>query len=212
MHWYKKVKKEYYRDDLRRVYNNCEKRPVILTAKYQGNNSINRIIFTNIKPYRYSICESDREKYKNHIFCNHITILRNEINKYLKLNSTYKHKRFLIMVKLIKYKCNGIKRMGVELYNENGVIPIMQISNTRKNNLRKSFLTNFHFYTEEDFIDSEHEKAKIKKSFQIIDRPEEPPEEFNFLQFDIPLTTTSCYNQKQILREEATNNDIIFHI
>jgi len=189
MHWYKKVKKEYYRDDLLRVYNNCERKPIIITAKYQDNNSINRMIFTNIKPYMYSICESYRGKYKNYIFCNHITILRNDIYKYLKLTSNHKYKRFLIMVNLIKYKCNGIKRMGVELFEEDGIVPIMQITDTRKNQLRKSLLPKFHKYGEEDFTGLAKNKITFKES--IINIQEEPPEDFIFWNIDTQLANVS---------------------
>jgi len=192
MNCYSKTKKEYYRDDLLKIYNNCEKKPIILTAKYQNTNTINRMIFTNVKPYMFSICESDREKYNNYIFCKHITILRNEINKYLKLTPEHKNKRYLIMANLIKYKYNGIKRMGVELYEEGDIIPIMQISDTRKNNLRKSLFSKFYQYTEEDFFSCQKIKNSNKVVAQIDEMREEPPDDFYFLQFDTRSTAESC--------------------
>ena len=185
MHWYKKVKTDYYRDKLLKVFNNCERKPILLTAKYQDSNSINRMVFTNIKPYMFSICETHREKYKNYTFCKHITFLRNDIYKYIKLNSDNINKRFLIMVNLIKYKSNGIKRMGVELYKEDGIIPIMKLAGIRKNQLIKSLLHKFHKYREEDFTGCSRNKITLKES--IISIPEEPPEDFVFYKFDAEL-------------------------
>jgi hypothetical protein len=93
------------------------------------------------------------------------------------------------MVNLIKYKCNGIKRMGVELFEEDGIVPIMQITDTRKNQLRKSLLPKFHKYGEEDFTGLAKNKITFKES--IINIQEEPPEDFIFWNIDTQLANVS---------------------
>jgi len=181
MNWYKKVKKNYYRDDLLKIYNKCEKKPIILTSKYKHSNSIDWAVFSNLKPYINSKCKLSRENYRNYTFCNHINIFRNDILKYIKLTQIHSNKRFLIMANIIKYECNGIKRMGLKLYKEEGIVPIMEISDTRKNCLRKSLFSKFYQYTEEDFIGCNKIKVKAEKDIQISYKPEEPSEDFVFI-------------------------------
>ena len=133
---------EYFRIKLLTIYKKCAGKPILIEGKYKHNENKKWATFINIKPYiQYRKNKFDK-------FCDHINIDRKIIDKFYLLTDIDNYKRFLIIANIEFYNWYGRERIGIKLFEDNQIIPILKFNKSIK--LRKGILEKCYIYEKDD--------------------------------------------------------------
>lgn len=116
-----KIEKNYFRNNIKELITNTNGKPVIITGKYKHSSTNKWATFTTVRSYIPGV--------KSYILCNHINILKCDVDKYIKLNEEVNNRKFYIIGYPNIYTHYDIKRGCIFLAKDIGIAPIFLAEN-----------------------------------------------------------------------------------
>lgn len=110
-----KLLKNYFRDELRCLYEDRKNIPILFTGKYKHSDG-ELSTFTSIREYIPGI--------KTKTVCNHVNLIRRDIERYVKLTNSEHNRKFYFWAHITKYIHYGDNRHGLALAIRHSEPPI----------------------------------------------------------------------------------------